>query len=272
MILKSYAKINLFLNIVNKRDDGFHNIETFFQFISLYDEISFSKSTDRFIKFSSNNKLLSDKENLCIDAASLLRDYVDKKNKLGVSINLKKNIPIGGGLGGGSSNAATVLLGLNKLWKCNLKKDDLVDLGKNLGSDVPVFIEGFSAFGQDIGTSLKRYDYIKKKKFFVIVNPNIYSSSKIMYNEYEINDCIKHINLDNMHLNIGFNSFENLLCEKYPEIVEILGILRKNGNGAISGSGSCLYSIFDDENSALNTIKLIPRKYQTYIVHSLNRI
>ena len=122
MILKSYAKINLFLNIVNKRDDGFHNIETFFQFISLYDEISFSKTTDRFIKFSSNNKLLSDKENLCIDAASLLRDYVDKKNKLGVSINLKKNIPIGGGLGGGSSNAATVLLGLNKLWKCNLKE------------------------------------------------------------------------------------------------------------------------------------------------------
>lgn len=271
MILKSYAKINLFLNIINKRNDGFHNIETFFQFVSLYDEISLNRCSKPLIKFSSNNSDLLEKGNLCTDAADLLRQYVNGKEKLGVSINLKKNIPIGGGLGGGSSNAAAVLLGLNELWGCNLKKNVLMDLGKNLGSDVPVFIDGYSAYGKDTGTTLIRHN-IKKKFFFVIIYPGIHVSSKTMYRKYEINDCIKHINLDNMHLNIGFNSFEDLLCQMYPEIEEILGILRKNGNGSVSGSGSCLYSVFDDEESAFNMRKLIPEKYQTYIVHSLNRI
>ena len=270
MILKSYAKINLFLNIVNKRDDGFHNIETFFQFVSLFDEISFNSISKSSINFSTNNNDLSKKENLCIDAADLLRHYVNGKNDLGVSINLKKNIPIGGGLGGGSSNAATVLLGLNKLWGCSLKKNELMNLGRKLGSDVPVFIDGYSSYGKDTGTSLVRHN--TEQKFFVIVYPGIHVSSKTMYDKYEIKDCIKHINLDNMHQNIGFNSFEDLLCAQNPEIKDLLQTLRKYDNGSVSGSGGCLFSMFDDEVSAQNISKLIPKKYQTYIVHSLNRI
>ena len=122
MILNSPAKLNLFLNIVSKRDDGYHNIETYFQFINLYDQITIRKIRGNEIKFSTNSKSLLGKDNLCLKAAFALKDYVKKKSLPAVLIDLKKKIPIGGGLGGGSSNAASVLLGLNKIWDCNLKK------------------------------------------------------------------------------------------------------------------------------------------------------
>jgi len=139
MILKSPAKINLFLNIVKKRNDGYHDIETYFQFVNLYDEITLDIIPGSKIIFSSSNDRISDNDNLCVKAAEILKEYVAISSDLNVSIKLLKNIPIGGGLGGGSSNAASVLLGLNKLWKCNLEKKELLFLGEKLGSDVPVF-------------------------------------------------------------------------------------------------------------------------------------
>ena len=144
MILKSPAKINLFLNIVNKRNDGYHDIETYFQLINLYDEITLDVISGSKINFSSNSDLLCDDNNLCVKAAEILKNHVLVGHEHNASIKLLKNIPIGGGLGGGSSNAASVLLGLNDLWKCNLKKEELLSLGEKLGSDVPVFINGFS--------------------------------------------------------------------------------------------------------------------------------
>ena len=268
--LKSPAKINLFLNIVKKREDNYHDIETYFQLVNLYDEISLKSIPGSKIKFTSNNSNLSNADNLCINAAKILRNYVCKENCLNVSIDLQKNIPIGGGLGGGSSNAASVLLGLNNLWKCNLSTNELNDLGKMLGSDVPVFINGYSAFGQDTGTSLIKHNL--EKKYFLIVYPGIEVSSKDMYQNFKINDYINHINLDNMHEYIGFNSFEDLLCSRYHEISDLLDILRKYNNGSVSGSGSCLFSIFDDEESAIKISACLPKKYQTYVVHSLNTI
>ena len=270
MILKSPAKINLFLNIVKKRNDGYHDIETYFQFVNLYDEITLDIIPGSKIIFSSSNDRISDNDNLCVKAAEILKEYVAISSDLNVSIKLLKNIPIGGGLGGGSSNAASVLLGLNKLWKCNLEKKELLFLGEKLGSDVPVFINGFSAYGEKTGTDLTSFSL--EKKYFLIVDPKIHVSSKKMYEKFEIKDCIKHINLDNMHQNIGFNSFESLLCEENPEIEDLLRILRKFGNGSVSGSGGCLFSMFEDEDSAKNISKHIPDKYCTYIVHSLNRI
>ena len=270
MLLKSPAKINLFLNIVKKRNDGFHNIETYFQIISLFDEIILNIIPGTKIDFTSDNIFMSCDDNLCVRAAELLRNYVEGGVNLNASIRLLKNIPVGGGLGGGSSNAAFVLLGLNELWKCNLKKNELLDLGEKLGSDVPIFINGFSAYGEKKGTDLTEYGL--EKKYFLIVDSGIHVSSKTMYEKYKIKDCIKHINLDNMHQNIGYNSFEDLLCSENPEVEDLLKILRKHNNGAVSGSGGCLFSMFDDEASAKNISKFIPNKYQTYIVHSLNRI
>jgi 4-diphosphocytidyl-2-C-methyl-D-erythritol kinase len=268
--IKSPAKINLFLNIVNKRKDGFHDIETYFQLINLYDEIHLDYYSGSSIKFFSNNDNLSITDNLCIRAAKLLKDYANLNTNTGATIKLNKNIPIGAGLGGGSSNAASVLLGLNNLWKCKLSEKELFRLGKSLGSDVPVFIGGSSAYGTDTGATLIKHEV--EKKFFLIIYPKIEVSSKEMYSKYKIKDCIKHINLDNMHQNIGFNSFEDLLCCEYRQIKELLSLLREHNNGFVSGSGSCVFSIFDDEKKAKQVSEFIPKIYQTYIVHSINRI
>jgi len=270
MILKSPAKLNLFLNIVSKRDDGYHNIETYFQFVNLYDQITIQEIGGKEIKFNTNSRTLLGSDNLCLKAALILKDYIKKKSLPAVSIDLEKKIPIGGGLGGGSSNAASVLLGLNKMWDCNLEKDELIKLGSKLGSDVPVFVNGFSAYAEGTGNKLIKYDF--EKKYFLIIDPGIQVSSKIMYEKFKIKDCIKRINLDNMHQNIGFNSFESLLCENYSEIRKILDILRNHDNGYVSGSGGCIFSIFDTESQAINVLKNIPNKYQTYIVHSLKKI
>ena len=269
-VLKSPAKINLFLNIIDKRVDNFHNIETYFQLVSLYDYRSLDIIDGTKIEIKSNQKSLANHNNICVKAAELLRE--DVGIKLNTSICLIKNIPIGGGLGGGSSNAATVLLGLNDLWKCNLSKKRLLNLGEKLGSDVPLFINGYSAFGEGTGISLTKIKYFSKKQYILIINPGIHVSSKIMYSKYIINDCIKRVNLDNMLHHIGFNSFEDLLCKEHPEIKELLDILREQGIGAVSGSGSCIFSVFEDENQAKYVSELVPKKYQTYIVHSLDRI
>ena len=269
-LLKSPAKINLFLNIIKKRKDSYHNIETYFQLISLYDYISLNVIDGTKIKITSNQESLANQDNICVKATELFQK--ETGIKLNVSIDLIKNIPLGGGLGGGSSNAATILLGLNDLWKCNLSKKRLLDLGEKLGSDVPLFINGYSAFGEGTGMSLTNAKYFIKKQYILIVNPGIHVSSKIMYSKYAINDCIKCINLDNMHHHIGFNSFENLLCTQYPEIEVLLNMLRGQGNGAVSGSGSCIFSVFEDENKAKYVSELVPKKYQTYIVHSLDKI
>ncbi len=270
MILKSPAKINLFLNIINKRRDCYHDIQTYFQFISLFDIIKLKIIPGSKILFSSNSKFLSENDNLCVKAANLIRKNFKSKEKLSVSIELLKNIPLGGGLGGGSSNAASVLIGLNRLWNCGLKKDDLFNLALELGSDVPFFVNGRSAFGEGVGNLLT--DFSLRKKFYLITNPGIHVSSELMYKKYIINDCINSINLNNMHEYIGFNSFESLLCDLYPEIKYLLNILRKNYNGSVSGSGSCLFSIFDTEKDAIYASSVIPDKYKTYIVHSISKI
>ena len=267
MILKSPAKLNLFLNITKKRNDNYHDIETYFQLISLYDKVSLELIPGSKIKFNTNIDSLCNNDNLCVQAAELLRAQLDNKLEHNVSIKLSKNIPIGGGLGGGSSNAASVLLGLNKLWGCNLPTSELSRLAAKLGSDVPVFIDGFSSYGEGTGCILTKHQY--EKKYFLVIFPGFHVSSEYMYSKYKIKDCIKRINLDNMHQNIGFNSFEDLLCIEHPEIKDLLGLLRKKGNGSVSGSGSCVFSMFDDEISATNAIKTIPSNYQTYIVHSL---
>ena len=145
MILKSPAKINLFLNIIGKRKDGYHDIQPFFQLINLFDEIHISEISSSGVVFKSNNEDIDPNDNLCISAANLLYKKIGRNSTKGIEIDLQKNIPIGAGLGGGSSNAASVLQGLNKLWECNLSKKELISIGKEFGADVPAFINVSSA-------------------------------------------------------------------------------------------------------------------------------
>ena len=270
MILKSPAKINLFLNILGKRDDGFHEIQTFFQFINLYDQITISETSSKNIIFTSNNSDIDPKNNLCLKAVEIFQEKIGNNSRKNVEIFLEKNIPVGAGLGGGSSNAASILTGLNQLWACNLSKNDLANMGEKLGADVPAFINGVTSYATGIGNNLQNFSL--ENKFFLVVYPLINVSTAKMYQKYLPESSVKQINIENIRENIGFNSFEPLLCEEYPEIKETLSIMRKNYNGYVSGSGSCLFSIFDKEEDAKKAQEFIPKSYQTYIVHSINNI
>ena len=235
-----------------------------FQLINLFDEIHISEISSSGVIFKSNNEDMNPNDNLCITAANLLSKKLVGIAK-GIEINLEK-YPYRAGLGG-EVKCSFSSSGLNKLWECNFSKKELISIGKELGLTflhllmVPLHAKG-------IGTEIE--DFHVEPKFFLLVYPLINVSTKSMYKKFSIGDCITDINLDNMHENIGFNSFEAILCEEHPEINSTLSLMRKYNNGYVSGSEA----IFDlrQKEDARNARELFPREYQTYIVHSLNKV
>ncbi|MFA7705970.1 MAG: 4-(cytidine 5'-diphospho)-2-C-methyl-D-erythritol kinase [Candidatus Omnitrophota bacterium] len=186
LVIKSFAKLNLYLQVLNKRKDNFHNLSTLFARIDLADTLVFRKRQDGLIKIKCNSRQVpKDKTNLCYRAAALLKQ--EFKLSPGIEIELKKRIPVGAGLGGGSSNAASVLLGLNRFWNLNLPKTKLVKLGAKLGSDVPFFIhQAKFALGSLRGDKIKPLDHLRKLKlWFILVYPNFKVSTPLIYKKFD---------------------------------------------------------------------------------------
>lgn len=185
-VIKSFAKVNLYLQVLNKRKDNFHNLSTLFCRLNLSDLIILKNRCDNLIRIKCKNKdVPTDATNLCWQAAELLRE--EKKINFGVDIEIKKNIPVGSGLGGGSSNAASVLLGLNKYWKLNLSLKKLVILGAKLGSDVPFFIYNIKfALGNQRGDKIKPLAYLNRRKlWFILIYPKIKISTPLVYSKFD---------------------------------------------------------------------------------------
>ena len=178
--LKSPAKINLYLKVLQKKDDGYHNIETCFQYIDLYDHMSF-KNSENGISIESNNAFLECSNNTIYQSAKLLADIGDISS--GVNIKIEKNIPIGAGLGGGSSNAASTIVALNKLWGLGLNKNKMLEIAKKIGADVPFFIYGDNAYGKGIGDTLEFKESIRDK--ILLIDPKINNSSAEMFELFD---------------------------------------------------------------------------------------
>ena len=181
IITKCPAKINLHLQILDKRKDGYHNIKTHFQLIDIFDHLKFKSNKNGNIIIKSKESYLNDKNNTIYVAAEKLQNLMSDDE--GVSIEVKKNIPIGSGLGGASSNAASTLIALNKIWRLNLNLYELIRIAKSIGADVPFFMYGKNAVGEGIGEKLKEINVIPKKIF--LINPNIHASTKEMFNLYD---------------------------------------------------------------------------------------
>ncbi len=272
LTLNAPAKINLGLNIVSKRNDGFHNLETFFYPIkNLHDTIVFEKS-EKFIFDSNNSDLISDPNNLILKAHSLIEETINRK--LPIKITLIKKIPIGAGLGGGSSDAATTLVGLNNFFELNIKSEKLYELALLLGSDVPFFINAKPAIGFSRGEILhESTNYIQNP--IVIVNPEIHISTKEAFSHIipkESNfDYNYFINTDNINYNFLSenlnNDFEKYVFSAFPEIAQIKELLEKAGAiySAMSGTGSTVYGIFDDLEKALSVTNLLPKDYFIHV-------
>jgi len=259
IIVKSPAKINIGLNIINKRGDGFHNLETIFYPINLFDEIHFSKS-DKFTFNSNDDNLNKEKTNLIIRAKELLEN--EFVTQLPVNIYLKKNIPIGAGLGGGSSNAASTLLSLAKLYNLELSKKNIMDLAIKLGSDVPYFLKPVPSFAESRGEKLFPIN-LKIEKYLLIVNPGIHIATKWAFSlitPKQPNICLKSlidkpkIKIEDV-MSIAANDFEEIVFKHYTEIKKIKEKMLYFGANysMMTGTGSTVWAMFDDEEAAYQT-------------------
>ncbi|MFC1512497.1 4-(cytidine 5'-diphospho)-2-C-methyl-D-erythritol kinase [bacterium] len=262
MKVKAFAKINLFLEITGKRPDGYHNLVSIMQEISLYDELLIKKKKEKKIsvRITGGYKTPLGKNNIVYKSADLMfRKYNINE---GIDIRLKKNIPIGAGLGGGSSNAAAVIKAINRLWKLGLDKKALINIGKKIGADVPFFIHGGTCRVKGIGEKITVLPEIKKW-WILLIYPNINISTKEIYDRYSftltkfIKRCsiLKFSNTANGSLRFKdflFNRLEEpafTLEPKLKKIKENLACFPSQG-ALMTGSGSCIYAILESKRTA----------------------
>lgn len=270
IIIKSPAKINIGLNVVSKREDGFHNIETIFYPVSLADYITISDAGTFY--FTSNDKLLeAEPNNLIVRAKNILESRY--KIKANLHIHLQKNIPIGAGLGGGSSNAAAVLKALNDLYNLNLSERQLEEMGLELGSDVPFFIKGKPVFAESRGEVFTPVN-LNIDFPVLIVNPGIHISTRLAYENIipaKPEFAISKLSDDGLNIaewrNKVFNDFEKYAFCNYPAVKEIKDKMYESGAvfALLSGSGSSVFGIFEDVISAKRAEDYFAGKYFTFI-------
>ena len=271
MKLRAYAKINIGLNVLGKRLDGYHDLETVFHEIDCFDDIVLEQH-DKVAMTADSILVPIDASNLCISAAALLQK--EKNIQQGVMIHLKKNIPIGAGLGGGSSDAAAVLCGLNHFWKLKLSHNQLRTLGAQIGSDVPFFIDGGTAYATGRGEILESFS-LKLPFWIAVVTPMIHISTTWAYNHLVQNrngkasglqgKLVKQISNPEKLASIVRNDFELSAFKTFPELSRIKEKLNEIGAvfSLMSGSGSSIYGFFENEKKAQQALSSFPKNYQT---------
>ena len=280
---KTPAKINLGLHIHKKRDDGFHELESLFQMVSWYDEVELEETLENVELFCDTPGIPNDETNLVVKAARLLQNRCPGKCG-GVKITLKKNIPSGAGLGGGSGNAAGVLLALNILWNLKIPRDDLISMASELGSDVPFFLMSPCAIGAGKGEILQPVEspisfYILMiYPGFPISTPWVYGNLKLKLTKSENNiSILKNFIMRSEFAQLGaalYNDLEPVVFKRYPEILEIKDELLNSGaEGALlSGSGSTVFGIFDNPEIAKKALaRFTGEKYRVCLATSITR-
>ena len=264
------AKLNLFLHITGQREDGYHLLQTAFQFLDYADSISLTLREDGHIYRVSDLAGVPAEDDLVVKAARLLQKYCN--SSFGVDISVKKVLPMGGGLGGGSSNAASVLVALNSLWDCGVSQQELMDLGVQLGADVPVFIFAQSAWAEGVGERLNPIDL--PKKWFLVLKPQInVSTAKVFANPQLQRDCstitIRDF-LQGQTQNIG-NVCEKPVREMYPEVDGALKDLAKYGESKLTGTGACVFAAFDDHKEAEKALSELSNKWDGFVAKGMDQ-
>lgn len=253
------SKLNLFLKVGSKRNDGYHEIETSFQLIDLTDQMTF-EICDRDIVIESDEELLRGTDNTIYKSAEKLKKMFNVSN--GAKINIKKNIPLGAGLGGGSSNAATTIVALNRLWNLSLEKKDMFDLAKNIGADVPLFIYGKNSIGKGIGEKLEFTESIKEN--LLLICPDIQNSTKEMFDELDI------LRIKNkLIVNSDQNDFWDAYISRSKQVEDFYNNYSQDYELNLSGSGSCIYLRFNKKNEIDKILKKIPTNWRLFFCKPL---
>ncbi len=257
------GKLNLFLHVLGRRADGYHELQTVFRLIDRCDRVGISLRNDGEIRFSG----AFGQDNLCVRAARLLKDHAG--SKAGCEIRLEKNLPIGGGLGGGASDAATVLLVLNRLWKLFLSRKKLMELALQLGADVPVFVYGRNAFGEGIGERLTALGL--PRAWYLVLTPQVSVSTKETFKS-ALTRPAKRLKIPPFFSGQGANDLEPLVTARYPEVAAQLAWLRKHRPQArMTGSGACVFAEFETEADARATQSQVPGGMSGFVAQGLER-
>lgn len=249
LILPAPAKINRFLYITGRRADGYHELQTLFQFLDYSDVLTFEDS--RQLVLTTGIPALDSPDNLICRAVRLLQQYTGCDR--GVKITLDKRLPMGGGLGGGSSNAATTLVGLNAFWQLGLDEDQLAALGLQLGADVPVFVRGRSAFAEGVGERLT--PMAPSEPWFLVLVPDVHVNTAAMYQHEDLTRDTQPIKVCAALNQPERNDFEPLVCRLYPEVANCLKLLDNSGHlrigsAMMSGSGACVFAPYASKEAA----------------------
>ena len=260
------AKLNLFLHVTGRRADGYHELQTLFQLIDLADTIAIRVRPDGAIERPEGPAGVPAESDLAVRAARSLKAATG--TPLGASLRVLKRIPLGGGLGGGSSDAATTLLALNELWGCGLRTAELASLGLPLGADVPVFIEGFSAWGEGIGERLT--PVALPQRWYLIVCPGIVVSTRQVFQSPELTRNSPLITIRALFESGGRNDCEGVVRALYPEVGEALDWLGRFTPARLTGTGSCVFAAFESAAQAERLAARVPDRWRSVVARGLD--
>jgi len=268
----SPAKLNLFLHINSRRPDGYHNLQTVFQFLDFCDELQFEITNDGLIQMANSLSGVPDEDNLIIKAARKLKTFCGQNSKSGVTIGLNKKLPMGGGLGGGSSNAATTILALNQLWDLKLSEKELQDIGLELGADVPVFIHGKACFAEGVGERFT--DISPDECWYLVLIPDCHVNTGEIFSDPTLTRNSKTIRI-RAPLNwevLGSlrNDCESVVLRRYPEVNQALEWLSEFGIARMTGTGCCVFSAFPSEEEASKIATLLPKGIKSFVARGVN--
>ncbi len=273
----SPAKLNLFLYITGRRADGYHNLQTLFQFLDYGDSLSFMARKNGEIRLLTPMEGVPAQDNLIIRAAHLLKNYCQQQSSsryqdsclsFGADITIEKSLTIGGGLGGGSSNAATVLVALNQLWQCGLSDIQLASLGLQLGADVPIFIYGHAAFAQGVGEQLQAAH--PHEKWYLVAHPGISISTAMVFSDAELTRNTPVQSLETLLQTPYANDCEPVVRKRFPQVEQLLSWLSEYAPARLTGTGACVFAEFDTESEARQLLNRAPKQFHGFVARGVN--
>jgi len=254
------------LHITGRRQDGYHLLQTVFQFIDLYDDMKIATTLDGSIERLGGLSSIAVSDDLAIRAAQVLQSRFEVKQ--GAQISISKRIPVGGGLGGGSSNAATTLLALNHLWELDLELSELAAIGLGLGADVPIFVMGEAAWATGVGEKLVPVEL--NEPWYVVIYPGVQASTAEIFNAEELTRDCDAITIRAFLRGAGRNDCEKAACKLYPEIQQAIDWLSQFSPARMTGTGACIFAAFDSREQAEGVKSGALAHWQAFVVKGMN--
>jgi 4-diphosphocytidyl-2-C-methyl-D-erythritol kinase len=267
VVFPAPAKLNLFLHVIGRRPDGYHLLQTAFRLIDYGDDLQFSVRTDGVIRHLNPLPGLAAEQDLTVRAARLLQQ--ETRSPQGADIGIVKRLPLGGGLGGGSSDAATTLIALNRLWRTGVSRARLQQLALQLGADVPLFVFGQNAFAEGIGERLQVLSL--PPSWYLVLVPELAVSTAEIFSAAELTRTTNAITIAAFSVGQGHNDLESVVCRRYPQVARHLQWLQQYGDARMTGSGACVFCAFAGEVKARQALAQLPADMRGFVARGLER-